>query len=95
MPKLTMDDILGAMRLLEKRNAEGFTTRELAQQSGVSMDVIQDRVRKAVDSGDAVFVGRKPTTGMDGSKQFAPVYRLVKKGKKVKNMRVVDGKVWR
>lgn len=77
-----MDDLLREASILEKAKGEGFTTRELAKQSGCSSAYVLERLKELAEQ-NRIVTGWRDSKSIDGRRCKVPVYRVVA-GKKSK-----------
>jgi predicted transcriptional regulator len=77
--RIRVDEWQAALAALAAKNAEGFTTAEMAEQSGRSVVWVQTKLREAHRKGLLECNGTKESTRMDGKPCRVPVYRAVKR----------------
>lgn len=63
------------------KDANGFTTAELATGQGVSTESAGRAIRLLVQNGVLVYAGKKSVAGIDGVVRQIPAYDLVRKAK--------------
>lgn len=78
---ITMDDLLKEASILERRNSEGFTTKELAKQSGCSRAYVLERLGELAQQG-RIETGWRNSQSLDGRRCKVPVYRIVNRKKR-------------
>jgi len=74
---IRVDEWQAALAALTAKNAEGFTTAEMADQSGRGVPWAQMKLREAVRKGLVVYSGTRESQRMDGRPCRVPVYRAV------------------
>ena len=79
MSTIRVDEWQAALAALTAKSAEGFTTAEMAEQSGRGVPWAQTKLREAVRKGLVECNGTKESFRMDGKPCRTPVYRLVKR----------------
>jgi len=82
MAKLNVnfDEVLKEISKLS-RQVEGFTTQEMADNTGLTVKICREKLRVLVMAGVAYCSGRRTTQSMDGRPCHIPVYRMSKKSK--------------
>ena len=85
--KISTDEWLAELDRIFKESGDiqGLTMREIATHLNLSVDHTQERIRKAVYSGQWKFVGYKRSPSIDGRISKIPVYAPVKKGTQNEN----------
>lgn len=78
--QIKMEEWLAELTAISAKNPDGFTTSEVADRLERSVSWVRQMLRKAVDEGLVVMVGRRSSRRIDGVPCFTPVYRSVKKG---------------
>jgi len=75
---IRVDEWQAALAALTAKSADGFTTAEMADNTGHTVTWAQTKLREAVRKGFVVYAGTRETTRVDGKPCKVPVYRAVK-----------------
>jgi len=83
MDKLNVnfDEVLKEISKLSRQKREGFTTQEMADNTGLTVKICREKLRVLIMAGVAYYNGRRTTKTMDGRPCHIPVYRMSKKSK--------------
>jgi len=82
MPNLRESEWLAELERLAAKNVDGFSSQELARQTGHSAKWARERIRDGIASGLIEYAGNRSVVRIDNKPDAIPVYRIVRRKKK-------------
>jgi hypothetical protein len=78
---IRVDEWQAALEVLASRSADGFTSKELAEATGLSLTTTRIKIGQLLRSGRARLSGHRMGHSIAGRIVYIPVYQLVQEGK--------------
>ena len=79
LKKINADDIFSQIQKLDKGDTKGFSTIDMHNETGMSVEWCRITLGKLIADGRAVHAGHMLREAIDGKPSRRPIYRLVKK----------------